>query len=97
VEQRLRREDLESLLRSAAMAPLSYHQVQRLIEELRDLLDERAELERLLGELGPSWSDTRRVLNQLHRVLTPRRDGFPRPTDRAGTGVGTARNDGVRR
>jgi hypothetical protein len=30
-------------------------------------------------------------------VLTQRRDGFPWPTDRAGTGVGTARSDGVRR
>jgi hypothetical protein len=91
VDQRVRREDLESLRRSAAMAPLSYHHVERLIEELCDLLDERAELERLLGELGPSWSDARRVLNDLHRVLTRRPDRSPTFTDR------TAPSDGVRR
>jgi hypothetical protein len=67
--ERLRPEDVESLLRSASMAPLSTEHVQRVREEHRELLAERAELERLLRQLAPSWQEARRLLNELHRIL----------------------------
>ena len=34
------------------------------------LLAERAAIERILAELGPSWTGARRALNELHRVIS---------------------------
>ena len=34
------------------------------------LLTQRAEIARILDELGPSWRGARRALNELHRELS---------------------------
>ena len=44
-------------------------QIQALIDTCSTLLAERVRIERVLAELGPSWSGARRALNELHRIL----------------------------
>jgi hypothetical protein len=64
------RHDLDILSRSlAASGQLSRDQVAWVLTESRRLLEERAELARVLHRLGPPWHDVRSVLNELHAVL----------------------------
>jgi hypothetical protein len=58
-------EDLERLRRSAAMAPLPQDKVTELLDEHRELLVERAELDALRARLGPAWVEQRDVLNEM--------------------------------
>jgi hypothetical protein len=73
----LQQHELERMRRSLAMADSLPSDAQReLVETCSTLLAERVRIERILSELGPSWSGTRRALNELHRIVKPVR---PRP------------------
>jgi hypothetical protein len=62
-------EEVETLLRSAAMAPLSRETVYAALEAHRDLARERAELERLMHQAMPSWRNLRTTLNRIAHLL----------------------------
>ena len=64
---RLQPHEIEGLLRSAAMAPLSPDSVRRVLEEHQELLQDRVELEALIGRLLPAWGECRAVLNELSK------------------------------
>jgi hypothetical protein len=74
---RLTPHELETLIRSAAMAPLSPDHVRRVLLEHRQLLADHAELQALLHRLAPAWAQARAVLNELHRLLTDDTDPNP--------------------
>lgn len=61
--------ELESLRRSAAMAPLPPAQVTELVGGYLLLVREREQLRAMLQELGPSWRTARTVLNRLSELL----------------------------
>jgi hypothetical protein len=61
--------EIEGMLRSMAMAPLSPDSVRRVLEAHRELLAERAALEALLRRLLPAWKECREVLNELSKQL----------------------------
>ena len=42
---------------------------ERLLDACAALLAQRAAIERILADLGPSWTGARRALDELHRVL----------------------------
>jgi hypothetical protein len=65
----MRAHEIEGLLRSMAMAPLSPESVRHALESHRELLAERDELEKLLHRLLPAWVECRQVLNELARQL----------------------------
>ena len=66
----LQQHEIESMRRSLAISPtLPEPQVVALLETCSTLLAERVRIERVLSELGPSWSGTRRALNELHRII----------------------------
>ena len=75
--------ELEGIRRSLAMSPtVPADRVRELLETCDVLLTERIKIRRLLRDLGPSWRDTRKALNELATVLedTDRRasaDGRP--------------------
>ena len=62
--------DVESIRRSAAMAPLSSDEAFRVLEACDQLLRERARIAAALADLPPSWSQVRKVLNELQAILT---------------------------
>jgi len=57
--------EIPTLLRSAAMAPLSPQTVRDVLEAYRDLLREHDELRALLSRLSPAWIELRNVVNEL--------------------------------
>lgn len=61
--------DVESIRRSAAMAPLSRDEAFRVLETCDQLLRERARIATLLAELPPSWTNVRQVLNELQAIV----------------------------
>lgn len=61
--------DLENMMRSAAMAPLSKDETYRLIESYRELMHERARIAAVLAELPTSWASVRAALNELQRLV----------------------------
>jgi hypothetical protein len=62
--------EVESVRRSLAMSPtLPADVLDDLVATCARLLAERAQIERILAELGPAWGGARRALNELHRVL----------------------------
>ena len=62
--------DLDQLLRSLALSPrLPPEQLTRLLERHRALLEQRHELEQALVDLGPTWRETKAVLNRLDSLL----------------------------
>jgi len=63
--------ELESIRRSAAMAPLPTRQIAELLDGYVAVLREREQVRRLLAELGPNWRGARVVLNQLSELMTP--------------------------
>ncbi len=80
----------------AAVGAITTPQVQRLIDTVEFLWDERAQIRALLAELHPPFAGTRAVLNAMHDVLqrvnpnvvapTPRPPRPPRPTPATGCG-----------
>ncbi len=66
--ERLASHEIETLIRSAAMAPLAAETVRAVLEDYRTLLREQAELEALLRRLGPAWGEVRVVLNELGKA-----------------------------
>jgi predicted component of type VI protein secretion system len=61
--------EIEGLLRSLALAPLSPESVRDALESHRELLAQREELEKLLRRLLPAWAECRQVLNELMKQL----------------------------
>lgn len=68
--RRLSKPELEILRRSVgASGQLPRDQVERLLDEVALLLDEREKVELLVAELAPPWRDVRGALNEIHNVL----------------------------
>jgi hypothetical protein len=66
----VQRHELDGLRRSLAIGgTLTRADIESLIDACDALLAQRAAVERILGELGPSWASARRALNELHNVL----------------------------
>lgn len=63
--------EVESLRRSAAMAPLPSLQVVEVLEDLRQLHHERDAMRRLLVELRPAWRGSATVLDRLASIVDP--------------------------
>ncbi|MCU1359932.1 MAG: hypothetical protein JWN99_1221 [Ilumatobacteraceae bacterium] len=61
--------DLESIRRSAAMAPLSRDEMARLIDTTVQLVRERAQIADVLGRLPVSFGDVREAVNELQRIV----------------------------
>jgi hypothetical protein len=63
-------DDVDGMRRSLAIGgTLTRADTERLLDACATLLAERAELARILADLGPSWTGARRALNELHRVM----------------------------
>ena len=63
--------DVESIRRPAAMAPLSSDEAFRVLEACGQLLRERARIAAVLADLPASWANVRKVLNELQAIVTP--------------------------
>ena len=61
--------EVDELRRAAAVGPLDPADVRRVLDSLREVLAERAELLAELRRLGPAWGELRAVLNDLNRVV----------------------------
>jgi hypothetical protein len=59
------RHGLETVRRSAAMAPLSADTVRQLIDGHAELLAEHEKSAARLSRLAPAWIELRNVLNEL--------------------------------
>lgn len=62
--------DVESIRRSAAMAPLSRDEAFRVLEACDQLLRERARIAAVLANLPASWTEVRRSLNELQAIVS---------------------------
>lgn len=62
-------QDVESIRRSAAMAPLSNDEAFRVLEACDQLLRERARIAAVLADLPASFGEVRRVLNELQAIV----------------------------
>jgi hypothetical protein len=62
--------DVESIRRSAAMAPMSQDEAFRVLEACDQLLRERARIAGVLAELPSSWAEVRRSLNELQAIVS---------------------------
>ena len=63
--ERLLAHEVETIIRSAAMAPLAPETVRRVLEAHRELLARQTAVEALLRRLMPAWGEVRAVLNDL--------------------------------
>jgi hypothetical protein len=61
--------DVESIRRSAAMAPLSSDEAFRMLETCDQLLRERAQIAEVLADLPASWAKVRKVLNERQAIV----------------------------
>ena len=61
--------DIESLRRSHAMAPLSPQSVAELLETCRGLVREREQIAAVLADLPESVASLRAALNRLHAIV----------------------------
>lgn len=66
---RLNVHELENLIRSAAMAPLSPETVRKALMEHQALLRRHDALEELFARLLPAWGECRSVLNEMRGEL----------------------------
>jgi hypothetical protein len=66
---RLADHEIEGLLRSAAMAPLSAEAARRVLEAYKAIAADQKQLEELLRRLGPAWAQVRDMLNELSQRL----------------------------
>ena len=72
--------EIESIIRSAAMAPPDSGTVRQVLKDYRALLRERAELEEFLSRLRPAWGGAGGVersgaeggLSDFQAVVSPR-------------------------
>ncbi len=62
--------DVESIRRSASMAPLSSDEAFRVLEACDQLLRERARIAEVLADLPASWANVRKVLNELQAIVS---------------------------
>lgn len=62
-------DEIESMRRSHAMAPLSATHVSELIDTCVQLAKEREQIAAVIGGLPDSFSEVRAALNELHRIL----------------------------
>jgi hypothetical protein len=67
--ERVTRNELPSLRQSMGAAPLTALQAARLIETVDALLEERATITKLLGDLPSSLRDLRHTLNELAEIV----------------------------
>ncbi len=64
------RADLDQMRRSLAIGgSLTRSDIEQLIEACDRLVTEREQIEAILRQLGPAWSDARAALNRLHALL----------------------------
>jgi hypothetical protein len=61
--------DIESIRRSAVMAPLSSDDALRVLEACNQLLSERARIAAVLDDLPTSWATVRAALNELRAIV----------------------------
>ncbi len=61
--------DIDAIRRSAAIAPLSSDEARRVLDACDELLRERARIAAVLADLPASWSNVRKVLNELHALV----------------------------
>jgi hypothetical protein len=61
--------DVEGIRRSAAMAPLSSDEAFRVLATCDQLLRERARIAAVMADLPASWSQVRKVLNELQAIV----------------------------
>jgi hypothetical protein len=66
----LTKHELQSIQRSAAMAPLSSEETRRVLDACGQLLSERQRIAALLADLPDSWSNVRKVLNELQSIVS---------------------------
>lgn len=70
---RMTRAEVEIFRRSVgAVGQLPPDQLRRLLDEAALLMEERAQIERVLAALGPPWSNVRSSLNQLDALVRAR-------------------------
>jgi hypothetical protein len=61
-------EQIESMRRSAAMAPLSPASVMEVLETAAELARRHREIAKILHSIGSRWPDVRAALNALARL-----------------------------
>lgn len=70
---RLTRAEIEIFRRSVgAVGQLPPDQLRRVLDEAALLMEERAQIQRVLAALGPPWSDVRSSLNELDALIRSR-------------------------
>jgi hypothetical protein len=67
--ERVGKNEIPSLRQSIGAAPLTALQTTRLLDTVEALLEERAELQRILNALPSSILEVRAALNEMSRVL----------------------------
>jgi hypothetical protein len=66
----VRLEDVDGLRRSLAIGgTLTRGDTERLLDTCQALLEQRAAIAAVLGQLGPSFRETRAALNELARIV----------------------------
>ncbi|MCU1504369.1 MAG: hypothetical protein JWM12_3723 [Ilumatobacteraceae bacterium] len=63
-------EQVENIRRSAAMAPLSRGEVDRLIESCADMALERRQIAGILAQLPANFGKVREALTHLRQIVT---------------------------
>ena len=48
---------------------LTHADAERLLDTCEEFLEQRAAIAAVVGQLGPSWRDTRAALNELARIV----------------------------
>jgi hypothetical protein len=64
--------EIEQTRRSLAMAPLSKESVARMLDELRQHVEERERIATILRDLPPTVGALREALNELHKLVADR-------------------------
>jgi hypothetical protein len=63
-------EDVDGMRRSLAIGgSLTRDDTERLLDSCQALLEQRAAIAAVLGQLGPSWREARSALNELARIV----------------------------
>lgn len=63
--------EVESLRRSQAMAQLSPQHVNQLLDACAQMAREREAVVQVLAALPDSFTEVRKALNELHRIVRP--------------------------